>query len=82
MTFLGFYNAEVHWHEWHVAEAGLWTLIKLLVLLTPIKLGFLFDSRLLSLLGVLSYSLYLVHMPIVVYVLGALRSEFERIHEG
>jgi peptidoglycan/LPS O-acetylase OafA/YrhL len=62
---LGFFEAEAHRQAWHVAEALLWSLLVLIVVLVPLRSGFLFSNRLLGLVGVVSYSMYLVHLPIL-----------------
>lgn len=69
VTFMGFYAAEWTWHEWHVAEAFLWGSILLLTLVAPLRLGMLLTNRLMGTVGVLSYSIYLVHLPILAFVL-------------
>jgi len=59
------------WILWHVAEGAIWTVIVLLVITAPLRLRALFTNRVMTRLGVLSYSIYLVHWPLLVGV-GAL----------
>jgi peptidoglycan/LPS O-acetylase OafA/YrhL len=62
---LGFFQAEAQLQAWHVPEALLWSLFVLIVLLAPLRSAFLLSNRLLGFVGVISYSLYLVHLPIL-----------------
>jgi peptidoglycan/LPS O-acetylase OafA/YrhL len=79
---LGYFTAEANWHAWHVVEAVLWTVVVLLVAMAPLKLGRVFDSRSLKRVGVLSYSLYLVHLPILFIILFGLRGRIPAAGEG
>jgi len=65
ITRVGFLWAERRWPAWHAPESLLWSLVLLLVLLAPLRVGVVVRSRLLRWAGVISYSLYLVHLPIV-----------------
>ena len=56
-----------------VPDAILWGLVMLGILLLPLKTRALFSNRFLQWLGVLSYSIYLAHFPILYYSLGAAR---------
>lgn len=82
VAYLGYFVAEASWHAWHVAEGLLWAMAVLLVLLAPLRIGSLFDAALLKWIGVLSFSLYLVHLPIIHYLREALRGRFPRVYEG
>ena len=82
VAFAGFITAESEWHGWHIAEAFCWAFIVLLVLVAPLKLSRVFDSRLLKHIGVLSYSIYLIHTPLFFYVLYPLRNRMPQIAEG
>jgi peptidoglycan/LPS O-acetylase OafA/YrhL len=68
VTFLGFLTAERRWPIWHLAESVSWGLVLLLVLLAPIHARPLVSNRVLATLGLLSYSFYLVHVPIILGV--------------
>jgi peptidoglycan/LPS O-acetylase OafA/YrhL len=61
-------------HLWHVAEGGLWTAVVLLVLLAPLRVKPLVCNRAFATLGVLSYSIYLLHVPLATFALRAVRS--------
>ena len=65
----GFSAAEVTWHAWHVAEALFWTALVLWILLAPLRTAPLFSNPVLRGVGVLSYSLYLVHLVILYRIL-------------
>jgi len=82
VAYLGYFVAEASWHAWHVVEGLLWALVVLLVLSAPLRIAPLFDSRALMRVGVLSYSLYLVHLPIIHYLREGLRGRFPEIHQG
>ena len=57
---------------WHVPEAALWAAIVLLVLLAPLRTKRLWSNAWLERLGLLSYSLYMWHVPLAVGVNVAL----------
>ncbi len=61
------------WHAWHVLEALLWAAVVLLVVLAPLRTKPLICNRVLELVGVLSYSIYLLHVPVLLFGLGPLR---------
>jgi peptidoglycan/LPS O-acetylase OafA/YrhL len=69
VSFLGFTSAERIWPIWHLAESALWGLILLLVVLMPIRVRPLVSNPVLARVGLLSYSLYLVHVPILLHAL-------------
>jgi peptidoglycan/LPS O-acetylase OafA/YrhL len=58
------------YHAWHLAEGALWTLVVLLVVLAPLRLKGLLDNRVFRHLGTVSYSIYIVHIPVIVYTLA------------
>jgi peptidoglycan/LPS O-acetylase OafA/YrhL len=58
---------------WHVVEGGIWAAVLLLVLLTPIHFKSVVCNRVLGRLGVLSYSIYMWHVPVILLSLTALR---------
>ncbi len=51
---------------WHVVNGGLWAAIVLLVLLAPLRLKPVLSNPVLGELGILSYSLYMIHAPFMV----------------
>jgi peptidoglycan/LPS O-acetylase OafA/YrhL len=76
-TFHGFVNLEVtRAHTWHVVEGALWTTVILVVLLAPLRSKRLMSNAVLARLGVLSYSVYVLHLPVLVYSLAAWRRVF------
>ena len=58
---------------WHLVEGPLWTAVLLLLLLAPLRLKGFLSNSLLSKLGVLSYSLYILHVPVIALSLRFLR---------
>src|SRR5262249_14154936 len=76
----GFFLIEqTRWHVWHVPEGALWTVVLLIVLLAPLRLKVLFSNPMLARLGVLSYSIYLLHMPLLRYSLRLVRRLFPNV---
>jgi len=61
----GFFDSEGDWQAWHLPEALAWMAVVLWLLLAPVRCAALFTNRVFRWLGVLSYSLYLVHLPIL-----------------
>jgi peptidoglycan/LPS O-acetylase OafA/YrhL len=73
-VFFGYWNAEARLpHLWHVVEGILWTAVVLLLLLTPLRMKPIFSNKALSTVGILSYSLYLVHVPMIQFWIVWLR---------
>jgi peptidoglycan/LPS O-acetylase OafA/YrhL len=52
------------YHAWHLMEALLWGAILFLILFAPLRSKPLLCNRFFTYLGVISYSLYLIHYPI------------------
>ena len=61
---------------WHVAEAALWGAVLLLVLAAPLVLRRLLVNPFWTTLGVLSYSIYLIHLPMQIAVFAAIRARY------
>jgi peptidoglycan/LPS O-acetylase OafA/YrhL len=59
---------------WHIPEGVLWTAVLLLLLDAPLRSKPLLSNRLLAGCGVISYSMYLVHVPLIAGMLAVLRS--------
>lgn len=59
---------------WQLAEAAAWGAVLLLVLVAPLRVKPLFQNRGLITLGVLSYSIYLWHVPVLHAVLAVFPS--------
>jgi peptidoglycan/LPS O-acetylase OafA/YrhL len=58
---------------WHIVEGAQWSVVLLLILIAPLRSKPLLCNRWLGTLGVLSYSVYIVHVPLVRGSLSALR---------
>jgi peptidoglycan/LPS O-acetylase OafA/YrhL len=67
------------YHAWHTLEALLWATVVLLVLLAPLRLKRLWDNPLLERLGLLSYSIYMWHVPCAWFLLQAVRGSVLRV---
>src|SRR5262249_3174471 len=67
---------QTRWHVWHVPEGALWTAVLLILLLAPLRLKVLFSNPMLARLGGLSYSIYLLHLPVLRYSLRPARRLF------
>lgn len=65
VTGRGFIPAEITMPAWHVAESLLWASVVLLVVLAPLRMRSIIANRGMGLIGLLSYSLYLIHEPIL-----------------
>ncbi len=63
----GFFPAEIAWPIWHIPESVLWGLVLLLVVLAPLRSRPLLSNRVMATVGLLSYSLYLLHTPILTF---------------
>jgi peptidoglycan/LPS O-acetylase OafA/YrhL len=61
---------------WHVPEGVCWAIVLLVVLEGRLLVRPLLVNRPLARLGILSYSIYLLHMPVLWYSLGAARRAF------
>src|SRR5262249_25422498 len=64
-VFLGYFEAELQWQPWHLIEGALWATVMLLLLLAPLATRWLFSNRLWRTLGLLSYSIYVIHYPLI-----------------
>lgn len=72
VTYRGFIPSAIHMPAWHVAESLLWTTVLLLIVLAPLRMRAVISNRVMGILGLLSYSLYLIHEPILFFGLGPL----------
>jgi peptidoglycan/LPS O-acetylase OafA/YrhL len=74
VAWVGFWTAENRPnHVWHLAEGALWASVLLLVLLLPLRARWLLVNPVLGAVGLVSYSLFLCHVPIVAIVLHLLQ---------
>ncbi len=80
VTLRGFFPSELNWPLWHLAESGLWGAVIILVLLLPLRIKPLISNRPLATLGLLSYSLYLIHQPLLQYVIWTLQGNGFALH--
>lgn len=82
VTFLGFDAAERDWHWWHVLEALLWASVLLATLVAPLRLHVLLTNRAIGAVGILSYSIYLLHFPIMFEVFYRWDAVAPKISQG
>jgi len=83
LTLFGYWLAEGQpLHVWHIAEAFLWTAIMLQMLLSPLRTKTIFDNRVLARLGTLSYSIYILHLPVISYAMMLLRQKYPFLPRG
>jgi len=74
-SLLGGFKSELVWHMKHTYESIAWGVFILSILLGQPFLKKLFINPLMATLGKLSYSIYLVHLPIQYYCISQLISE-------
>jgi peptidoglycan/LPS O-acetylase OafA/YrhL len=60
--------AELGWPWWHVIEGALWASVLLVLLVAPLRSKPLLCNPILAGLVLWSYSLYLIHFPLIWYV--------------
>lgn len=65
-------------HVWHVAEAITWSLVVLAFLVAPLRLKPLVCNPVFARLGLWSYSIYLLHVPILRAAIDAFRQPMEQ----
>jgi peptidoglycan/LPS O-acetylase OafA/YrhL len=71
----GFWDAEKPpRHAWHIVEGACWATVLLSLLLAPLRTKRLFANGLLGGLGVVSYSLFLIHIPVMALAVMRLRA--------
>jgi peptidoglycan/LPS O-acetylase OafA/YrhL len=68
-VLLGEWKSESNWHEHHIYEAILWSVVLLVLVLTRPLFYRVIANSVLAVVGKLSYSLYLWHVPILFYVI-------------
>ena len=69
VVWKGFLEAERERPEWHVLEAALWACVVLALLFASRATRALLANRALEWVGRISYSVYLVHLPVLFFVL-------------
>jgi peptidoglycan/LPS O-acetylase OafA/YrhL len=76
VVYVNYFELETHYPEWHLLEGACWTTVLLLLVLAPLRLKSLLSNRVLATLGTLSYSIYLVHVPVLTFGLAAIRARW------
>ncbi len=83
LTLFGYWRAEFQTlHVWHVVEGFLWAAILLQMLLAPLRTKAIVANRWLARLGVLSYSIYILHVPMILLTVIYLRRWYARLFVG
>lgn len=72
-AILGDWAAEGTWHIHHTYEATLWAVLLLTLLLCDLPGKRVLVNNVMAVMGKLSYSLYLVHVPILFYTIYPIR---------
>jgi peptidoglycan/LPS O-acetylase OafA/YrhL len=67
LSKIGYWNAEGMALNWHFFEAILWSLFIITILFLPIKIKPLFSNVVLEKIGMISYSIFLIHYPVLYY---------------
>jgi peptidoglycan/LPS O-acetylase OafA/YrhL len=80
---VGFWSGELPpRHAWHVLEGALWAAIVLLVLIAPLRARRALLNPVLGTVGLLSYSLFIVHVPAVCFALWGMRAVAPSLVDG
>jgi peptidoglycan/LPS O-acetylase OafA/YrhL len=81
---MGDLQAELEWHLHHSWEAALWAVMMLCLLLCRLPGAQLLINPGMAVIGKLSYSLYLIHVPILFYLLYPLREQIgvDQLHNS
>jgi peptidoglycan/LPS O-acetylase OafA/YrhL len=74
-----FWSVDSRRQGWNVIEGLLWTIVLLLLLHGPLRTKRLLSNRMLERLGRISYSVYLIHLPLLHWGLGVLRAARPRL---
>ncbi|HET9470528.1 MAG TPA: acyltransferase, partial [Usitatibacter sp.] len=73
----GFWDLEVtRRHPWHVVEGALWASILLLLLLAPLRTKRVLANPVLGAIGIVSFSLFIIHIPVVALTVLILRGRY------
>lgn len=66
-VYTGFFRAEGPVNFlWHLPEGVLWAALVLVILIAPLRAKILFSNRVLAWVGVVSYSVYVLHLPVLI----------------
>ena len=64
---VNYWNVEWMIFNWHFLEALLWSLFIITILFLPIRIKPLFSNVVLKKIGMISYSIFLIHVPVIWY---------------
>jgi peptidoglycan/LPS O-acetylase OafA/YrhL len=82
VTSATYLDSETAWPLWRIPESLLWAAVMLLLVTVPMHLKPLFANRVWARLGVLSYSIYLIHTPVLLYGREATNAWFPDTLQG
>jgi len=64
----GIIATDQSWPQHFSYEAFFWSIILLSIIVLPLKLKIIFSNKYLAKLGEISYSFYLIHLPVIFYI--------------
>jgi peptidoglycan/LPS O-acetylase OafA/YrhL len=76
LTVGSYDDLELNWPVWRIAESVLWAAVLLLLITAPMYLKPLIVNRTFAYIGVTSYSIYLIHTPLLLYGREVIRAWF------
>jgi peptidoglycan/LPS O-acetylase OafA/YrhL len=76
VTAGNYVDLERAWPVWRIAESLLWATVMLLLISVPMHVKPLFANRAVAYVGVTSYSIYLLHTPVLLYGRAVIRAWF------
>lgn len=76
VTAGNYVDLERAWPAWRIAESLLWATVMLLLISVPMHVKPLFANRAFAYVGVTSYSIYLLHTPVLLYGRAVIREWF------
>ncbi len=76
---IGYFSAEINNHYYHVLEGIIWSVFLLCILLAPLRLKRLLCNRFFSGMGIISYSIYLIHYPILFFGFDAFKARYAQL---
>jgi len=78
-------NRDFAWEllpAWHIVEGPLWAALLLVLVVAPLLTKRLFCNGVLTHLGLVSYSLYLTHGPLIVIGVAAVKAHYPALVES
>jgi len=82
VTAGNYVDLEIAWPVWRIPESILWATVLLLLVTAPMHVKPLFANRVWAHLGLMSYSIYLIHTPLLLYGREVIRAWFPGVLHG